>query len=173
MFIDTPIGEIRIFTDGNSIVEILLPGWQTDISPSIQENLAFTGKVEKAFYSYFDAPTAKKTKVAYKNLIELCIPKDYKFDAPKFHQEIYRILVDQVPTGSTISYGELAELAGHPKAARAVGTAMRKNPLPIIVPCHRVLKSSGGIGGYMGEAENGTRMKRWLLRHEGVNLKNI
>ena len=173
MYIDTPIGEIRVFTDGRNIVEILMPGWQTDISPTAQEDLAFTGQLEKAFYAYFDASTAKRAKVAYKELVELCIPKDHKFDAPKFHQDVYRALVDEVPTGSTISYGELAALAGNPKAARAVGTAMRKNPLPIIVPCHRVLQSDGGIGGYMGEAENGEKMKRWLLRHEGVNLKNV
>ncbi len=173
MYLDTPIGEIRVFIEGKNVVEILMPGWRTDISPGMQEDFAYAGKVEKAFYAYFDASSAKKTKIAYKNLVELCIPKDRKFDSPKFHQEVYKALVDDVPTGSTISYGELAELAGNPKAARAVGTAMRKNPLPIIVPCHRVLPSSGGVGRYMGEGDDGEKIKRWLLTHEGVNLKAI
>ena len=171
MFIDTPIGELRVFIDGTQVVEVLLPGWRSDITPTEDEDITFAGKVEEAFYGYFDAETAKKTKVAYANLLEVCLPKS--FDAPGFHKAIYKALVKDVPTGSTVTYGGLAELAGNPKAARAVGTAMRKNPLPIIVPCHRVVQSGGGLGGYMGNGDDGQKMKRWLLRHEGVNLKNV
>lgn len=173
MFIDTPIGELRIFIDGKSVVEVLLPGWRSDLSPAGAEDVAFAGKVELAFYDYFDAPTAKKAKIAYSKLVDLCFAQGADFDAPGFHQKVYKALVQDVPTGSTVTYGELAELAGNPKAARAVGTAMRKNPLPIIVPCHRVVQSGGGLGGYMGHGEEGQKMKRWLLRHEGVNLKNV
>lgn len=68
--------------------------------------------------------------------------------------------------GSLISYGELAELAGSPRAARAVGNAMRRNPLPIVVPCHRVVHSDGSLGGYMG----GLDLKRKLLALEGITL---
>lgn len=171
MFIDTPIGELRVFIEGDEVVEVLWPGWRSGISPTNAENVKFAGKVETAFYNYFDAPTAKKTKIAYKDLINICLPKS--LDAPRFHQNVYKALVDDVPTGSTVTYGELAALAGNPKAARAVGTAMRKNPLPIIIPCHRVVQSGGGLGGYMGNGEEGQKMKRWLLSHEGVNLKNV
>jgi methylated-DNA-[protein]-cysteine S-methyltransferase len=69
----------------------------------------------------------------------------------------------QVPFGETISYGELAELAGYRGAARAVGGAMRGNPLPIIIPCHRVVLSSGALGGFGGRPE----LKRQLLAIEG------
>ena len=69
-----------------------------------------------------------------------------------------------VPYGETVTYGELARLCGHPRAARAVGTAMRLNPLPIIIPCHRVV-ASGGPGGY----SYGLDMKRFLLELEKNN----
>jgi methylated-DNA-[protein]-cysteine S-methyltransferase len=64
----------------------------------------------------------------------------------------------------SISYGELASLAGAPGAARAVGNIMAKNPLPLVIPCHRVLAAGGRIGGFSAPA--GTEMKRHLLRME-------
>ena len=70
--------------------------------------------------------------------------------------------VTRIPFGETRSYGEVAEIAGSPGAARAVGTAMSINPIALIVPCHRVIKSDGSIGGY-GGGRNGQRMKRRLL----------
>ena len=70
--------------------------------------------------------------------------------------------------GKTTSYGELARRAGRPGAARAVGTAMRRNPWPIVVPCHRVLKGDGSIGGYSGRG--GVKFKRQLLEMEAALL---
>jgi methylated-DNA-[protein]-cysteine S-methyltransferase len=69
----------------------------------------------------------------------------------------------QVPYGEVVTYGGLAVLAGYPGAARAVGGAMRGNPLPIVVPCHRVLPRSGGLGGFGGRPD----LKRRLLELEG------
>jgi methylated-DNA-[protein]-cysteine S-methyltransferase len=71
-----------------------------------------------------------------------------------------------VPYGETVSYKDLAERTGNPKASRAVGTAMATNPIPIVVPCHRVLRSGGALGGYGG----GIETKVWLLRLEGALL---
>ncbi|NLG87469.1 MAG: methylated-DNA--[protein]-cysteine S-methyltransferase [Firmicutes bacterium] len=68
-----------------------------------------------------------------------------------------------VPYGKTVTYGDLAVAAGHPRAARAVGSAMRANPLPLFVPCHRVLPADGTLGGYGG----GRELKRRLLELEG------
>jgi methylated-DNA-[protein]-cysteine S-methyltransferase len=73
-------------------------------------------------------------------------------------------LVRSAPFGHTVSYKELAVLAGNPKASRAVGSAMATNPIPIVVPCHRVLRSGGDVGNYGG----GVDAKIWLLRHEGA-----
>jgi O-6-methylguanine DNA methyltransferase len=70
----------------------------------------------------------------------------------------------RVPAGTVVSYGELAALSGRPRAARAVGTAMARNPFPILVPCHRVVRSSGDIGEYGG----GRAWKERLLRFEGA-----
>ena len=69
-----------------------------------------------------------------------------------------------VKYGETISYGQLAKKAGQPKAVRAVGAALAKNPLPLIIPCHRVIYSDGRTGGF--SAAGGKRMKEKLLRHE-------
>jgi methylated-DNA-[protein]-cysteine S-methyltransferase len=71
-----------------------------------------------------------------------------------------------VPFGVVLSYRDLATRVGHPGASRAVGTAMATNPIPIVQPCHRVLRTGGALGGYGG----GLDAKRWLLRHEGVLL---
>ena len=72
--------------------------------------------------------------------------------------------LETVPFGQVVTYGELATRAGNPRAFRAVGSAMATNPLPIVVPCHRVLRTGGKLGGYGG----GLDAKRWLLHHEGA-----
>lgn len=71
-----------------------------------------------------------------------------------------------LPFGALTSYGELARRAGYPGAARAVGNAMAGNPVPIVIPCHRVVGAGGVLGGYSG----GLALKKALLRHEGVPL---
>jgi methylated-DNA-[protein]-cysteine S-methyltransferase len=74
--------------------------------------------------------------------------------------------LSDVPFGDTVSYKDLAVRTGNPGASRAVGGAMATNPIPIVVPCHRVLRSGGALGGYGG----GVETKVWLLRHEGALL---
>jgi methylated-DNA-[protein]-cysteine S-methyltransferase len=71
-----------------------------------------------------------------------------------------------VGPGETLSYGQLAQLAGSPGAARAVGSVMSHNKLPLVVPCHRIVGSGGSLGGY--SAPEGLAMKRRLLEHEGA-----
>ena len=72
----------------------------------------------------------------------------------------------KIPWGATISYKELAIRAGSPRGFRAVGQANGANPIPIIIPCHRVINADGSLGGY----SSGLERKRWLLRHEGVKF---
>ncbi len=86
---------------------------------------------------------------------------------PAFHRRVYDAL-RRVRPGETVGYGELAALAGSPGAARAVGQAVGKNPLPIVVPCHRVLASGGKPGGF--SAHGGVETKRRILAIEGVHL---
>ncbi|MFP4513413.1 MAG: methylated-DNA--[protein]-cysteine S-methyltransferase [Acidimicrobiales bacterium] len=80
-----------------------------------------------------------------------------------FRATVLRAL-EAVEYGQTVSYAELAARAGNPQAFRAVGSAMATNPIPIVVPCHRVLRTGGGLGGYAG----GLEVKRWLLDLEGA-----
>ncbi len=91
----------------------------------------------------------------------------FHFDCSDFYKEIYVALMN-VPYGSTLSYKELAALVGKPNASRAVGAAMANNPLPIFVPCHRVLKSDGSLGSY--SAADGVKSKAWLIAHEKAFL---
>jgi methylated-DNA-[protein]-cysteine S-methyltransferase len=84
---------------------------------------------------------------------------------PEFHREIYAVL-RQVAWGETTTYGELARRLGVAGAARAIGQAMGRNPVPVIIPCHRVLASGGGLGGF--SAPGGTTTKQRLLVLEQV-----
>lgn len=87
-------------------------------------------------------------------------------DVGEFRRRVLEVLARDVPWGETVTYGELADMAGAPRAARAVGTAMARNPVPILIPCHRVV-AAGGIGGY---GSSGVEMKRVLLAIEGVRV---
>jgi O-6-methylguanine DNA methyltransferase len=78
-----------------------------------------------------------------------------------FQQNVWSRLCE-IPYGETISYGELARRIGNPKASRAVGLANGRNPVAIIVPCHRVIGANGSLTGYGG----GLERKTWLLAHE-------
>ncbi|MGW1429056.1 methylated-DNA--[protein]-cysteine S-methyltransferase [Streptomyces sp. NPDC002431] len=81
-----------------------------------------------------------------------------------FNRQVLRELATGVPYGTVVGYGELARRVGQPGAAQAVGVAMASNPLPVVVPCHRVVESDGGLGGFGG----GLETKRQLLALEGV-----
>ncbi len=80
-----------------------------------------------------------------------------------FDRAVYAALA-RVPAGTTVTYGELARRAGHAGAARAVGGAMHRNPIPIVIPCHRVVGETGSLTGY----GLGLWRKRWLLDREGA-----
>ncbi|MFF1646976.1 methylated-DNA--[protein]-cysteine S-methyltransferase [Streptomyces sp. NPDC058240] len=81
-----------------------------------------------------------------------------------FNRQVLRELATGVPYGTVVGYGDLAGRLGQPGAAQAVGVAMASNPLPVVVPCHRVVESDGGLGGFGG----GVETKRQLLALEGV-----
>jgi len=87
---------------------------------------------------------------------------------PPFDGAVYRALMT-IGRGSVITYGGLAKLAGRPKAARAVGGAMARNPLPPFIPCHRVVDSRGGMTGF--STEGGVGLKRRLLEMEGARFR--
>jgi O-6-methylguanine DNA methyltransferase len=94
-------------------------------------------------------------------------------DRPAWDRRVLEA-VATIPWGRTASYGEIARQVGAPRAARAVGGAVGRNPVSLLIPCHRVIASDGGIGGYGGDGwgsrEERLAMKRDLLRREGVTL---
>ncbi|MEV5984227.1 methylated-DNA--[protein]-cysteine S-methyltransferase [Streptomyces sp. NPDC052051] len=94
---------------------------------------------------------------------DFALPLDWSLIAG-FNRQVLRELASGVPYGTVVGYGDLADRVGQPGAAQAVGAAMGANPLPVVVPCHRVVESDGGIGGFGG----GLETKRRLLALEGV-----
>ncbi len=95
----------------------------------------------------------------------MALPRIAPLANSDFARRVYRAL-QCTELGATVSYGQLAERAGSPGAARAVGRAMAANPLPLLVPCHRVLAQDGSLGGFTP----GLAIKRWLLDHETALL---
>ncbi|MEW5351394.1 methylated-DNA--[protein]-cysteine S-methyltransferase [Streptomyces sp. 16-176A] len=94
---------------------------------------------------------------------DFALPLDWSLISG-FNRQVLRELASGVPYGTVVGYGDLARRVGQPQAAQAVGVAMGANPLPLVVPCHRVVESDGGIGGFGG----GLETKRTLLALEGV-----
>jgi len=80
-------------------------------------------------------------------------------------------LCRKVPKGKVTTYGEIARALGKPKASRAVGQALKRNPKPIEIPCHRVVCSTGKLGGYGGPGRKRMEMKKALLKKEGVKVE--
>ncbi len=147
--LDTPVGRLVLEGDGDILVGIWLPN---DPKQATVEDSGAT-------------PVLKETAV---QLEEYFAGERTGFDVPMeldgtvFQREVWAEL-SRIPYGETISYGELARRVGRPKGPRAVGQANGRNPIPIIVPCHRVL-AGNGLGGYGG----GLSVKRALLALEGI-----
>ncbi len=116
---------------------------------------AFERRVVQQLENYFEYPATN-----------FSVP--FALAGTPFQQQVWLALTG-IPAGETLTYGELAADLG--SGARAVGNACRHNPVPVIVPCHRVV-AAGGIGGYSGST-NGPRLdrKRWLLKHEAGTLE--
>ena len=91
-----------------------------------------------------------------------------KLNGTEFQNLVWKE-ISRIPYGQTMSYKEIAARIGHPNSSRAVANACGKNPYPIIIPCHRVIRSDGKLGGYSGSG--GVKMKEKLLKKEGYLLK--
>ena len=148
--LDTPIGTLRLVGGEDAIDRIELPNRTTEPpdpawKPSNGVLPAALREAKRQLGEYFDG-------------------KRQDFDLPlgdagtDFQQRVWAEL-RRIPFGKTISYGELAARIGQPKASRAVGMANGRNPLPVVVPCHRVVSHDGSLGGYGG----GLPLKKALL----------
>lgn len=92
------------------------------------------------------------------------LPVQLKQGTP-FQQQVW-LALRQIPAGQTYTYKQLAQAIGRPQAVRAVGQALSKNPISVVLPCHRVILQSGGLGGYAGRSAIGQTRKQFLLWHE-------
>ena len=148
-------------------------------SPKGLQSLSFTPAKVRASQSppvqdsHFDALMQAHLDLAEKELTEYFEGRRTRFSVSldlqigtEFQREVWQAL-REIPFARTKSYRELAEAVKRPKATRAVGSANGRNPIPIIIPCHRVIAADGGIGGYTG----GLTRKRKLLAIEHVHIK--
>lgn len=155
MIVDTPIGPIQLVSDGEALVEVTLPGNDHKNSGVSSGEDKVLRQARSEIDQYFDGRRTQFT-----------VP--LRIEGTEFQEAAWEAL-RAIPYGETWSYGEQAQAIGKPGAARAVGQANRRNPLPIIVPCHRVKGADGHIGGYMGRWGERDGIKAWLLDWEQKN----
>ena len=146
-----PFGEVTVVVSDRGLREISLPG---DDQPDGE-----LGAPDRTVARQLDAWFAGK-----RHAFDVDLDLE---GIDGFRRLALETLAREVGWGETVTYGELADLAGRPRAARAAGSAMRDNPLPFVIPCHRVVAAGGRIGGY-GGGRNAVALKRKLLEREGV-----
>jgi len=151
-WIDTPIGRLLLASDEDGLRRIDFANGNTQIDPTWHDNPAPLKETIRQLLAYFAG-----------QLMEFNVP--LAPEGTPFQKNVWRHLCE-IPYGETISYGELARRTGNPKASRAVGLANGANPIPIIIPCHRVIGSNGKLTGYGG----GLSIKEKLLALEGRQL---
>lgn len=150
---DSPIGWLGLGLDDGAVSTLqFLPEQENSLDPSARDARAACAAVMRFLDNPGNTPALK-----------------LKPRGSTYQLRIWRALQDIVP-GSVLTYGELAERTG--SGARAVGNACRRNPVPLLIPCHRVIARSG-LGGFAGQREGRLLdIKRWLLRHEGVAIRD-
>jgi methylated-DNA-[protein]-cysteine S-methyltransferase len=157
---DSPVGTLLLATTPRGLVRITFPVEAPEtvleqlaesVSPRILESPAKLDDARRELDRYFEG-----------KLHDFDVPLDWQLTRG-FYRKVLRATA-RIPYGQTRSYSEMAKRAGSPRAVRATGTALGSNPLPIVVPCHRVLRSGGALGGYGG----GLEVKQTLLELEGA-----
>ena len=155
---DTELGPVALAATDEGVVRVSLPG--SDPDELVEEVMARTLLEPVEGGENVDAAADQIEEFLAGKRTDFDLELDWRL-INGFHRQVLHAATT-IPYGETRSYGELAEIAGSPGAARAVGTAMSVNPIALIVPCHRVIKSDGSIGGY-GGGNAGTRLKQKLL----------
>jgi methylated-DNA-[protein]-cysteine S-methyltransferase len=155
---DSPIGTLLLMATPKGLVRIAFESENRDevlgevaqnLSPRILEAPRRLDPVRRELELYFEG-----------TLHDFDVPLDWSL-AGDFARRVLR-RTSRIPYGSVASYGDVANGVGTPRGARAVGNALGSNPIPVVVPCHRVVRTGGAIGGYGG----GLSRKRWLLALE-------
>jgi methylated-DNA-[protein]-cysteine S-methyltransferase len=158
--VDSPFGPLLLAATPRGLVRVNLPAYDPEetleelaerVSPRLLEAPARLDEARRQLDLYFEG-----------KLTEFELPLDWRLSRD-FRLRALRAIA-RIPYGQTRSYTQIAASAGNERAVRAAGTACGANPIPIVVPCHRVLRSGGALGGYGG----GLPMKEALLELEGV-----
>jgi methylated-DNA-[protein]-cysteine S-methyltransferase len=164
--IESPFGELLVARTERGVVRVGLPTERgrkrsrdevleelaANVSPRVLESPRRLDEERRELEDYFEGRRQRFE-----------VPVDWRMTSPGFRSRALHA-VARIPYGKTKTYAEIAKQAGNPRAFRAAGTACGHNPIPLIVPCHRVVQSGGGIGNYGG----GPEMKRALLDLEGA-----
>jgi methylated-DNA-[protein]-cysteine S-methyltransferase len=162
---ETPIGPLLVAATDAGLVRVaferedddaILQDLATRIAPRVVASPKRLDEVRRELDEYFEG---------HRDHFDL--PLDWRLSSG-FRKTVLEHLYADVPYGHTVSYLELATIVGNPKASRAVGTAMATNPIPIVVPCHRVLRTGGNLGGYGGGLE--TKVKLLALESGEASL---
>ena len=164
--VDSPFGRLLVARTDRGVVRLKLPGGRdgeitddetlealaTYVSPRVLEAPTRLDEERRELEEYFEGKRDR-----------FDVPVDWTLTSPGFRSRALHA-VARIPYGKTRTYAEIAKAAGNERAFRAAGTACGRNPIPLIVPCHRVVQSSGGIGNY----GDGPEMKHALLDLEGA-----
>ena len=164
--VDSPFGDLIVARTDKGVVEVALPTHRgsrqredevleqlaRQVSPRVLESPSRLDQERRQLEEYFEGKRER-----------FDVPVDWALTPKGFRNRALHA-VAKIPYGRTKTYAEIAKAAGNPRAFRAAGTACGHNPVPLIVPCHRVVQSGGGIGNYGG----GPEMKRSLLALEGA-----
>ncbi len=149
----SPLGSLLLTSDGERLTGIHFPQHQGAAQAAWRRDAKRLAEACRQLRAYFAG-----------ELRDFDLPLAMAGSA--FERRVWKALC-QIPYGKTVSYGSIAARIKQPKACRAVGLANGRNPIPIVVPCHRVIGANGSLTGYGG----GLDTKRWLLELEGVKLK--
>ncbi len=158
--VDSPFGQLTLAATKRGLVRVAFPEESIEevlerlalrISPRIVETPAPLDEMRRELDEYFDGRRK-----------DFELPLDWTLVGP-FGRRVLSV-ASEIPYGGVLSYAEVAADAGSPRGSRAAGNALGANPIPIVVPCHRVLRTGGALGGYGG----GLDRKRFLLELEGA-----
>ncbi len=147
--VDSPVGRLLLVSSSTGLVRVafereghasVLETLTTSLGPDVRREARWLDVVARRLDAYFAGGGAV-----------VDVPSDLS-STTGFRAAVLRFL-PTIPPGSTLTYAQVAERVGSPRAVRAVGTACATNPLPIVVPCHRVVRSDGTLGGYLGGLE--------------------
>lgn len=153
---NSPVGELHLAVDRRgSVMSVSFAPLAFGEAFVPDENKYACGELELQLDEYFAGSRDRFTL-------------SLRFSGTPFQESVWNRLL-KIPYGQTVTYGKIAQKIGRREAARAVGNAVARNPICLLVPCHRVVPASGGIGAYgvrSGDAETGAKRKRWLLALE-------